>query len=671
MPSSPQAKWRPRFSAAWGAAVSLVGFALAWAVGARSLRFVFGLLSALLLLLLARRILAAWRQQLLWRLRNRLLVAYVFVGVIPVVLLLLMALIAAWMLYGNVAVSLVTDRLETIRSDLEDESSDVAAALEAAGSLQARLRPAVINRILDSHRAGFRQRFPAAEIHLLDGRASDIPSPPAWLRGREFSGVVVEDQAQLLSSVPVHLPGSSATVVVVYPLDAQALDLLGRSIGVASLTLLREEPPGLTPPNAPPVRTSFRFGSRVYRGLRKIQGLQPLPPAVAWWDRRIEFFATHSTRRLDTGEPGPPLLLSVTSRVALLNRQLASRLGEFSGIPLVILTIAAILFLLLELAALWTGVKLTRTITGTVHDLQVATEQVQAANFSHRIPIRGRDQLSGLAQAFNSMSASIERLIEESRERQRLEQELEIARQVQEQLFPHQAPELQTLELIGRCRPARLVSGDYFDYGLADPGRLIFTIGDISGKGISAALLMATIQSILRSQVYASRLQGQLAQLGMAELVSRVNRQLCATTSPEKYSTLFVGSYDDSTRRLSYTNAGHLAPLVLRRGATQPLSAGGPVVGFFPDANYEQATVQLQPGDWLVAYTDGLTEVENSYEEEYGSRRLQAFLERLTDPSRDALNPERLAEAVLAELQQWAPGVEQSDDRTLMVARVR
>ena len=580
--SPPPVRPRPRFNLAWGAAISLLGYGVATLAGATRLRFVFGLLTVVLLLIFGWRALAAARDRLLWRLRNRLLATYVFIGVVPVVLLLLMALIAAWTLYGNVAVSLVTDQLESIERELQDETSDVVAALEVAGALEGRLRPEVVARVVNVHTLHIRRRLPAVEIQVLENSAPGATPLPTWLRGQEFAGVVTDDKADLVSSLPVRIAGQTATVVVFFPLDTRALDLLGRDIGTVSLAVLGPEEIGSPTPN----RTHYTVGPKTYPVLKEIKGSQPLPRPLGWWDQKIGFIATHPTRQRSTGDPGPPLVLSVDSRVAMLNRQLASRLGLFSSAPLSILAFSGVLFLLFELAALWTGVKLTRTITGTVDDLQVATEQVQAANFSHRIRLRGRDQLSGLAQAFNSMSSSIEALIEESKEKQRLQNDLEIARQVQEQLFPREAPPLRTLELVGRCLPASMVSGDYYDYGLADPGKLIFTIGDISGKGISAALLMATIQSILRSQVYAAGLLGQLSQLTMADLVTRVNRQLCATTSPEKYSTLFIGCYEDATRRLTYTNAGHLPPLVLGNGRTEQLVVGGMVVGLFSDARY-------------------------------------------------------------------------------------
>lgn len=654
----PRTASRPRFNIGWGAAISAMGFAVAWIGGLRVAALVFGLLTVLLLLGLAWRTLADWRRRLLWPLRNRLLVAYVLIGLIPVVLLLLLGLVAAWTLYGNVAVSLVTDRLELIEADLDDEASDVAAALEIAGILEKRLRPELIARVVETHIAHIRPRLPGVGIQVLGSGPPPGSLLPGWLRGEEFSGVVMGEAAFLASSIPVRVGGQSVTVVVYFPLDAGAVRHLGRDIGVVTLFLLGHQGTG---------PGSFPVGARRFEVLGTMQESRALPPASAWWDREIRFFTSQPTRRGDTGEVGSPLVLVVESRISVLNRQLGSRLGEFSTLPVTIFVTFGILFLALELVALWIGVKLTRTITATVDDLQAATECVQAADFSHRIRVRGRDQLSGLAQTFNSMTSSIEGLVEESKERQRLQDDLEIARHVQEQLFPRETPRLETLELVGRCRAARTVSGDYYDYGLLEPGKLIFTIGDVSGKGISAALLMATIQSILRSHAYAGWLTGRSGELSAAELVTRVNRQLCATTSAEKYSSLFLAHYDDATRRLTYTNAGHLPPVLIRGGRSQPLEAGGTVVGLFPEVTYEQATLELEPGDWLVAFTDGLTEVENSYDEEYGGERLTAFLERTVDSG----SPERLVDRLLAELQEWAPGVEQRDDCTVLAARVR
>ncbi len=662
MSPAPKAHARPRFNIGWGAAVSAMGFAVAWIGGLPVAALVFGALTVLLLLGLVWQTLGDWRRRLLWPLRNRLLVAYVLIGFIPVVLLLLLGLVAAWTLYGKVAVYQVTDRLERLEAELQDRASDLASALGMAAALEGRLRPEVVTRILETHGAAAREQWPGSEVHLLGGPVPDRSGLPAWLPQQRFVGVVMGEDAALLIARPVRVGGETLTLVWILPLDERILAYLSEDIGRVSLFLLREQPP-----SERAARRPLRVGEKDYAVVKGVDDKSPLPTPLGWWDSRVSFLASQPTTLRETGAPGPPLVLQVESRVATVHLQLTRRLGEFSGIPFAVMTAIAILFLVLELVALRTGIRLTRTITATVDDLQTATERVQAADFSHRIRVRGRDQLSGLAQTFNSMTSSIEGLVEESKDRQRLQNDLEIARHVQEQLFPRETPELKTLELVGRCRAARTVSGDYYDYGLLEPGKLIFTIGDVSGKGISAALLMATIQSILRSHAYAGRLAGRSSELDAAELVTRVNRQLCATTSAEKYSSLFVAHYDDATRRLTYTNAGHLPPVLIRDGRSQLLEAGGMVVGLFSEVTYEQATLELEPGDQLVAFTDGLTEVENSYEEEYGSERVVALLERTFG----TLSPDRLVDRLLAELQEWAPGLEQRDDCTILAARVR
>ncbi|MCI0403882.1 MAG: SpoIIE family protein phosphatase [Acidobacteria bacterium] len=653
--------WQPRLNAAVGAVISLVAFALSLLGGAALLSAVFGILAAGFLTYLGWRALSAWRGRLLWRLRNRLIVTYLLIGLIPVVLLTFIGLIVAWTLYAKVAVYQVTEEFERLEGRLQGVASDVGSSLELAGAIQGTLRPDVMARILAARAATTDEPFSEMKIYVLP-YSPEATSFPTWFRGQRFSGVVVSDQAELVVTRPAVVAGQALTVLVTLPMDETVLAYLGREVGPISLQILTDSQQAGPPNQRMP--QSLLPG---YRVLGVAADRRPLPPPEGWWDTTLTLAGTIPTAMKETGKQGSPLVLIVQSRLSLVHSQLSYRLGEFSGVPFAVFIAAAVLFLLLEIVALRAGILLTRTVTGAVNDLQMATERVQAGDFSQRIRVRGHDQLSGLATAFNSMTASIERLIQESKDKQRLENELEVARQVQEQLFPGEVPTLATIELVARCRPARTVGGDYFDYGLTGSGQVIFTIGDISGKGISGALLMATIQSALRSQVYASRLEGSLARLSMTELVSRVNRQLCATTSDEKYSSLFVGHYDDATRALTYVNAGHLPPVVFGNGRREELTEGGPVVGVFREAKYDQGTVQLRPGDWLVAFTDGLTEVENAYEEEYGSQRLVAFLQRTADSG----TPDRLIDAVLAELEQWAPGIEASDDRTMLVARIR
>src|SRR5208337_421232 len=184
----------------------------------------------------------------------------------------------------------------------------------------------------------------------------------------------------------------------------------------------------------------------------------------------------------------------------------------------------------------------------------------------------------------------------------RLQSELDIAREVQHRLFPQTVPKVPGLDLYGVCKAARSVSGDYYDFLKLDEHRVGLVLGDVSGKGISAALLMAAIQSALRAQFYNGAGGGgspTLAEISTARVVDRLNRQVYANTPLEKYVTLFFAIYDARTRNLSYTNAGHLAPLLFRDGKIERLRTGGTVVGLFPTVAYEVGEIRIEPHDLL------------------------------------------------------------------------
>ena len=330
------------------------------------------------------------------------------------------------------------------------------------------------------------------------------------------------------------------------------------------------------------------------------------------------------------------------TRPSVLYARLFAALGDYAkGVEYILLSIA-IVFAILELLALFVGTKLTRSITSAVDQLYEATKHVNRADFSHRITVQSSDQLATLATSFNSMTASIENLVREQKEKQRLEGELAIAQEVQAQLYPKMITQLDTLEVHGFCRPARTVSGDYYDFVALNSDKLMLAVGDISGKGISAALLMATIHSAVRAYsiedvpvlresevvgvsggsalMLASESRG--ADASPSTLLALLNHQLYESTPAAKYATLFLGIYDGATRRLTYGNGGHLPPILISRdGAAQLLECGGTVVGLFDNLSFPEATVQLRSGDMLVAYSDGVTEPENDYGE-FGEERL-------------------------------------------------
>lgn len=241
----------------------------------------------------------------------------------------------------------------------------------------------------------------------------------------------------------------------------------------------------------------------------------------------------------------------------------------------------------------------------------------------------------------------------------RVADELEIARQVQTRLLPQTMPPMQTLEYAGGCIQARRVGGDYYDFLELGPGRLGLVLADISGKGISGALLMANLQANLRSQ-YAIALED------LSRLLKSVNRLFYENTPNDSYATLFFGDYDDTNRCLRYANCGHNAPLLLRAdGTIERLHATTTVLGLFREWECPTRSACVNPGDLLIVYTDGITEAPNNLGQEYGEARLTEAVLSLRD-----LPVEGLLAGIQASVQQFGGG-DQADDLTLVIGRVR
>jgi sigma-B regulation protein RsbU (phosphoserine phosphatase) len=289
--------------------------------------------------------------------------------------------------------------------------------------------------------------------------------------------------------------------------------------------------------------------------------------------------------------------------------------------------------------------------------------------------VQGRDQLADLSDSFNRMTENLERLLVVAKEKERLQSEVEIAREVQSQLYPRVVPQTRNLRLTAVCHPARMCSGDYYDYEVIRDSQVALAIGDVAGKGISAALLMATLQSSLRSQLQSALEIAAAAGNGVgtgfmppllstSHLVSRLNNQLHAYTSPEKYATFCFGIFDEPTNIFTYTNAGHLPPLLVRNGVAERLDVNGTVVGAFPFAKYDESHVELKPSDLLVCYTDGITEPENEYGEMFGEERLIDLIARSSH-----LNDEQIIEVVLESVTEWTATDELQDDMTVLLAR--
>ena len=267
--------------------------------------------------------------------------------------------------------------------------------------------------------------------------------------------------------------------------------------------------------------------------------------------------------------------------------------------------------------------------------------------------------LAGWSDMTRQIEARRRAMAEKAESERRVAQELEIAKQVQARLFPQTAPPLRTLEYAGVCVQAREVGGDYYDFLNLGSQRLGLVIGDISGKGIAAALLMANLQANLRSQC-------AMASDRPERFLRSVNRLFYDNTTDSAYATLFFAEYDDMTRRLRYANCGHLAPLLLRRdGAVERLGSTATVVGAFKEWDCSMTECQLFSGDTLVLYTDGVTESFNEAWEDFGEKRLIEGLE-----THRKLPPQAVIEAIVDRVKQFSPR-EQHDDITLIVGKCR
>jgi phosphoserine phosphatase RsbU/P len=612
---------------------------------------------------------------LLWRLRNRLIVTYLFIGVMPILLLLLMGGLAGYLFAGQVATYVAISDLHSELLHLQAANDALAAQLfplETSGKLDERIA-AEFTRASD-------ERFPARTVNVLRNgkgfvlatRGELLPLPPAQLPGfihGDFTGFVVDRDALHLRTVKLYDRGRMALISDI-PITPNLLLPTAERLG--SLTVF-------------PAPLENKNNAAVHR---KLVNAGQVSPRTHWFDVTLHFPTLFDVVDWQTGEQANGIIY-VSTRPSMLYATLFATLGDKALVFRDLLLAIAIFFGVIELVALYIGVRLSRSMTSSVGELYRATEHVNRGDLSHRIQIRGRDQMAALEGSFNSMTGSLAKLIDEQKEKQRLENELSIAYEVQELLFPREVTDLHSLEVHGVCLPARTVSGDYYDFIPLGTDRIVLAVGDISGKGISAALLMATVHAFVRAYSlepemvlmpallqYQAESQGDSrmyyrggdggseSQLAPAMLMTTLNYQLYRSTPAAKYATMFLGCYDPTAHVLRYCNAGHLPPLIVRaNGEAFPLDVNGTVVGLFEGVTYDESTVVMQTGDIFVAYSDGVTEPENEFGE-FGEDRLIALIQE----HRNKPLP-RIAEIVTGAVVDWIGATEQPDDITIVLAR--
>ncbi|MGA2098320.1 MAG: SpoIIE family protein phosphatase [Candidatus Acidiferrum sp.] len=598
-----------------------------------------------------------WRTRLLWSLRNRLIVAYLFIAVVPILLILTLVVLAGQILYSQLGAYLLYDDVQRRIYMMADITAHIAAA---HSTLPAGVSEDEAERILAAQ---------SQNVHdqELPGLKIEFSSDPSLLRRvagaakNSYAGLVEEGETLYVMSLrAMPQPKGVRVVTLRVPVTAEFLASIAPDLGAIQLNLTRRSE------NGSKQGIVYNSGEFQYEPAGRILAKnRTLHPAAHWLDPSVtglsKFDAVYIGKE-GKFEPARPVLVTFNARPSRLNARIFTSLGDLSDFYVDFFILLAFIFLVIEIAALVTGIVLTRRITKAVSDLYEATQYVKTGDWTHRVRIERRDQLGVLGQSFNDMTGSISGLLEESKKRQRLENELAIASEVQNQLFPQKVPSVAGVQLEAICRAARTVSGDYYDFIQLSPTHLAIALADISGKGISAALLMASLQAALRSQLLAPGSE----LMSTAELVARLNMHMVRNTADDRFATFFIAVYDSATRTLRYTNAGHLPGLLISNGSAKHLDKGGMVLGVIEDYVFEEDSVIVPSNALLVQYSDGLIEPENVYGEEFGIRRLQEAAIRVQSAS-----PRLVGESLMIAAEEWAGTPEQADDMTVVVARMR
>ena len=612
------------------------------------------------------------KRRLLWRVRRKLILSYIFIGVVPALLIIAFFILGAWVVSTNVSAYLFRDGYDDIVSHAELAANAAAAeiARNPPGSTEtvARVQRAASNaarryRLLSMV---FIPGAPGAPPPARAGEWSHAPPPdriPPWLRaGRDgFIGTIAPDvpdrgDAQLIAraAVPaVQASGRLGFVIVDIPIDGQMLDSLYADTRVKA--------------------GSIRIGgeSATLPSVTGIADSTVGPDRFTLFGRSITMLDANNW---ETGAVHRATISNTYSLRGLYEKLSAAQSAHVGSMSLgqailVILTIVAILFLIIEFVALVMGLALARSITSSIHELFMGTERVRHGDFTHRINIMTSDQLGELAGSFNQMTERIEALILTAAEKKRLEEELRIARQIQMSLLPRGPLDVPGLAVTGLCVPAREVGGDYYDF-FKLPGDLLgVLIADVSGKGTSAALYMAELKGLVLSlsQIY----------LSPRQLLIEVNRIISDNLDTRSFITMTYAVLDLKAGRMTYARAGHTPLIFMPNGNGTPekvrvLIPSGMVVGLrIPGAHekfmdlLEEESIDLNVGDVIVLYTDGISEAMNGEADLFGDARLSRIVEE-----HGHLESGELRERILREIEAFVGAADQHDDMTMILMKV-
>jgi len=627
-------------------------------------------------LIIGYRVYVLARYRLLWRVRRKLILSYIFIGVVPVMLVATFFTLGGALFFFNVSAFMLRNHVTSVIDGARFLAQAAAPMLDATSTAEQ------LTRGLATRQAAAAARYPFVSYALVPsdrgcGGGADAPAPggaagpwshvetpltiPSWVPCTGFASLITypaEGGTQIAARAITWPPGLRSALVIDIPF-ADALirefhDQMG--ITIESYTIVE--------PLADRRDDGDRRGRLVVGpvNLRLSEQREPLG-----WVAFLDYtdWKTGETSPLTVGfRMGPAAVYRYVSgpSFAPLDNY---NLGQ---IFLILLAVIAGLFLVIQAVALVMGLTLARSITGSVHELFAGTERVRRGDFGHKIALRSRDQLGELAASFNSMTASIEGLLVEKAEKERLEGELRIARSIQMSLLPQGPLHMPGVSLSGHCEPAREVGGDYYDFLPLENDRLGVLIADVAGKGTSAALYMAELKGLVLSL---SR-----HHVSPKALLIEANRIISKHLDARSFITMTYAVVDLRARTMTCARAGH-CPLVYVPGpdngsrAAQVLTPEGMVLGLQFDLGdtfdrlLEEVTLPLGRGDLFLLYTDGISEAMNPSGDCFGDQRLVDLAERYADLASDDLQ-----ERILSDVHAFAGDAAQHDDMTMVLVRI-
>jgi serine phosphatase RsbU (regulator of sigma subunit) len=479
-------------------------------------------------------------------------------------------------------------------------------------------------------------------VQSLLPQAEPAVTHPDWLAETDFAGLVVDRGKLEIRNILTRQKGAcKETVIMRLPLGSELAKRLSSAAGM-EVTAVSPKLFRLHSPNQQILAT---LEENFMPGISWPAGV--VLTVRNWQTGNLEDWIVYRVRNSS---------LNAFENVARLGRQQANWVWLLAALSMTVF--------LIDAAGVWMCIRLGSDIATTIDGLSSAARQIGGGNFAWRTPVRSKGQLGGLVRNFNEMAIALERLQKEEAASLRLESELQLARTVQEYLYPRVVPVLPGATVSGRTLAARMIGGDLYDFFELGGDRIGVLCADVSGKGIPAALMMANLQAVARV-----RLDPRVERLNASpsDFVETLNQQLTGRFGDNRYATLFWAEYNTRTAVLTYVNAGHPSPILVRStGEVERLKSDGLPIGLFASARYSARSVQMGQGTRLVIFTDGLTDAQNAAEEEFGD-------ERLTDSCRTmaaGVDAEGVADRVMRAVAEWSVGTEQFDDTTVVVIDV-